>query len=75
MTATNEYREEMKALLIKVDTRQEEIFHRIGRIEVHLEKLNSKVALHEADLVKVKTVGTICVIAVPLILNLIMRLV
>ena len=34
----NEYRNEIMSLLIKVDTRQEELYHRIGRIEVHLER-------------------------------------
>ena len=35
-----EYRDEVKTLLVKVDTRQEEIFYRINRIEKHLENLN-----------------------------------
>ena len=43
----NEYRDEMMTLLIKVDTRQEEVYHRIGRIEMHLERLNGKVAEQE----------------------------
>ena len=43
-----EYRAEMKTLLVKLDTRQEEIFHRLSRIDLHLEKLNSKVAIHES---------------------------
>ena len=34
---TEEYRDEVKTLLVKVDTRQEEIFYRINRIEKHLE--------------------------------------
>ena len=68
-----EYRAEMKTLLVKLDTRQEEIFHRIGRIEIHLEKLNSKVAIHESDLVRIKTVGMVAVIIVPIFINVIMR--
>ena len=68
-----EYRAEMKNLLVRLDTRQEEIFHRLSRIDLHLEKLNSKVAIHESDLVRIKTVGMIAVIIVPVIINVIMR--
>tara|TARA_R100000482_G_scaffold96728_1_gene41055 strand:+ start:60 stop:284 length:225 start_codon:yes stop_codon:yes gene_type:complete len=68
-----EYRAEMKTLLVRLDTRQEEIFHRLSRIDLHLEKLNSKVAIHESDIVRIKTVGMIAVIIVPVIINVIMR--
>ena len=68
-----EYRAEMKTLLVRLDTRQEEIFHRLSRIDLHLEKLNSKVAIHESDLVRIKTVGMIAIIIVPVIINVIMR--
>ena len=68
-----EYRAEMKTLLVRLDTRQEEIFHRLSRIDLHLEKLNSKVAIHESDLIRIKTVGMIAVIIVPVIINVIMR--
>lgn len=68
-----EYRAEMKTLLVRLDTRQEEIFHRLSRIDLHLEKLNSKVAIHESDLVRIKTVGMIAVIIVPILINVIMR--
>ena len=68
-----EYRAEMKTLLVRLDTRQEEIYHRLSRIDLHLEKLNSKVAIHESDLVRIKTIGMVAVIAVPIIVNVIMR--
>lgn len=68
-----EYRAEMKTLLVRLDTRQEEIFHRLSRIDIHLEKLNSKVAIHESDLVRIKTIGMVAVITVPIIINVIMR--
>ena len=68
-----EYRAEMKTLLVRLDTRQEEIFHRLSRIDLHLEKLNSKVAIHESDLVRIKTIGMVAVITVPIIVNVIMR--
>jgi hypothetical protein len=68
-----EYRAAMKTLLVRLDTRQEEIFHRLSRIDVHLEKLNSKVAIHESDLVRIKTIGMVSVIIIPIIVNVIMR--
>lgn len=70
----NEYRNEMMSLLIKVDTRQEEMVHRITRIEKHLERINGKVAGHEASLIKIKTIGMISVFIIPLTINILMRL-
>ena len=35
--------------------------------------LNSKVATHETDLVKVKTVGMVSVFIIPIVVHLIMR--
>ena len=71
----NDYREEMRNLLIKVDTRQEEMYHRVGRIEKHLERINGMVAEHEASLIKIKTVGMIAVFIIPLTINVVMRLI
>ena len=68
-----DYRNEVKSLLVRLDTRQEEIYHRLSRIDLHLEKLNSKVAIHESDLVRIKTIGMICVIIVPIVVNIIME--
>ena len=42
-----EYRNDIRDLLVRVDTRQEEMYHRISRIEKHLERLNGKIAEHE----------------------------
>ncbi|MAO22630.1 MAG: hypothetical protein CMJ25_17925 [Phycisphaerae bacterium] len=69
----DDYRAEIKELLVKLDTKQGEIFHRLSRIDLHLEKLNSKVATHETDLVKVKTVGMVSVFIIPIVVHLIMR--
>ena len=71
----NEYRSEMHDLLVQVSTRQEEIIHRVGRIEKHLEKINGKVAEHEASLIKIKTIGMVAVFIIPLTINIIMRLI
>ncbi|HSG32307.1 MAG TPA: hypothetical protein VLB82_12280 [Thermodesulfobacteriota bacterium] len=71
----NEYRSEMHDLLVQVSTRQEEMIHRVGRIEKHLEKINGKVAEHEASLIKIKTIGMVAVFIIPLTINVIMRLI
>jgi hypothetical protein len=71
----NEYRSEMHDLLVKVSTRQEEMIHRVGRIEKHLEKINGKVAEHEASLIKIKTIGMVAIFIIPLTINVIMRLI
>jgi len=70
-----EYRSEMHDLLVQVSTRQEEMIHRVGRIEKHLEKINGKVAEHEASLIKIKTIGMVAVFIIPLTINIIMRLI
>ncbi len=72
---TNEYRNEMHDLLVRVSTRQEEMIHRIGRIEKHLERINGKVAEHEASLIKIKTIGMVAIFVIPLTINVIMRLI
>ena len=70
-----EYRNDIKELLVRVDTRQEELFHRVSRIEKHLERINGSVADHEATLIKIKTMGMIAIFIVPISINIIMRLV
>jgi len=70
----NEYRNEMMSLLIRVDTRQEELVHRVTRIDKHLERINGKVAEHEASLIKIKTIGMIGVFIIPITINVVMRL-
>lgn len=69
-----EYRDEMHSLLVQVSTRQEEVVHRIGRIEKHLERINGKVARHEESLIKIKTIGMIGVFIIPITINVVMRL-
>ncbi len=71
----SDYRDEMMSLLIKVDTRQEEILNRLKAIDNHLEKLNGKVADHESSLVRIKTIGMVGIFAIPITINLIMRFV
>lgn len=70
-----EYRNQMHDLLVKVSTKQEEMNHRIGRIEKHLERINGKVAEHEASLIRIKTIGMVAVFIIPITVNVIMRLI
>ena len=69
----NEYRDEMMNLLVKVDTRQEELYHRIGRIEMHLERLNGKGAEQEKKLTSLWSYGVAFIFIVSFGINLIMR--
>ena len=71
----DEYRDEVIQKLTRVDTRQEEMIYRIGRIEKHLEKLNGHVADHEKALTVVKTWGSVGLVIFPLMINMIMRLI
>ena len=70
-----DYRDEVLQLLTRVDTRQEEIYHRVGRIEKHLDRLNGKVAEHEKTLIVVKTWGTVALVTVPLLINVVMSII
>ena len=71
----DEYRDEVIQKLTRVDTRQEEMIYTIGRIEKHLEKLNGHVADHEKALTVVKTWGSVGLVILPLMINMIMRLI
>ena len=68
-----EYRNDIRDLLVRVDTRQEEMHHRIGRIEKHLEKLNGKVADHEKKLTRLRSYGVAFVFVASVCITLIMR--
>ena len=68
-----DYRTDMIALLTKVDTRQEEIYHRVERIEKHLEHLNGKVANHEKKITSIWSYGVAFVFCLSVAINLIMR--
>ena len=63
------------AMMVKFDERQRTIFHMLARVEKHLEKLNGRVADHDTAITKLQTVGSIAVISIPIIVNIIMRLV
>ena len=68
-----DYRNDIRDLLVRVDTRQEEMHHRIGRIEKHLEKLNGKVADPDKKLTSLWSYGVAIVFVASVCINLIMR--
>ena len=63
------------AMMVKFDERQRTIFHMLARVEKHLEKLNGRVADHDTAITKLQTVGSIAVISIPIIVNIIMRII
>ncbi len=79
MAATNmtvaEYRAENTARLVKLEERQISIFKTLQRIETHIEKINGQVQENKTNLAKIGTVGSICILVVPVIVSIIMRLV
>jgi DNA anti-recombination protein RmuC len=68
-----EHREEVIRLLTRLNERQVSIFKHIERIDKHLDKVNGKVAEHESRLVEIKTWGGVAMFAIPIIVNLIMK--
>jgi len=69
----DKHREHVIRLLTKLNERQVSIFKHIERIDKHLEKVNGKVAEHESKLVEIKTWGGVAMFAIPIIINLIMK--
>tara|TARA_R110000824_G_scaffold314126_2_gene500986 strand:+ start:486 stop:710 length:225 start_codon:yes stop_codon:yes gene_type:complete len=67
------HREEVIRLLTRLNERQVSIFKHIERIDKHLEKVNGKVAEHESRLVEIKTWGGVAMFAIPIIVNLVMK--
>ena len=68
-----QHREEVIRLLTSLNERQVSIFKHIERIDKHLEKVNGKVAEHESRLVEIKTWGGVAMFAIPIIVNLVMK--
>ena len=66
---------EIISYLTKLNERQITIFKRVERIDNHLEKLNGNVAIHEKELTVIKTWGGVALFAMPIIINLIMKVI
>jgi len=73
MRTVQSHREEVIRLLTRLNERQVSIFKHIERIDKHLNKVNGKVAEHESRLVEIKTWGGVAMFAIPIIVNLIMK--
>ena len=72
----DDYRnKDLYAMMVKFDERQRTIFNMLHRVEKHLERLNGKVAEHETSLTKLRTIGAVAVVSVPVIVNVIMRII
>ena len=66
--------QDLYGMLVKLDERQKTLFNMMTRVEKHLEKLNGKVDTHEITVAQIKVYGTIAVIALPVIVNVIMEM-
>jgi hypothetical protein len=70
---TEAHREEVIKYLTKLNERQITIFHRVEKIEKHLDMLNGKTNLNNVEIEKIKTWGGVALFAIPIIVNLIMK--
>ena len=68
-----QHREEVIKYLTKLNERQITIFHRVSKIEKHLELLNGKTNTNNIEIAKIKTWGGVALFAMPIIINLIMK--
>ena len=68
-----QHREEVIKYLTKLNERQITIFHRVSRIEKHLDTLNGKTNNNNVEIAKIKTWGGVALFAIPIIINLVMR--
>ena len=71
--SVEQHRDNVIRLLTKLNERQITIFKHIERIDRHLDKVNGKVAEHERSLVEIKTWGGVAMFAIPIVINLIMK--
>tara|TARA_R110001583_G_scaffold48276_1_gene151276 strand:+ start:638 stop:862 length:225 start_codon:yes stop_codon:yes gene_type:complete len=70
---TEQHREEVIKYLTKLNERQITIFHRIEKIEQHLAMLNGKTNNNNVEIAKIKTWGGVAMFAIPIIVNLTMK--
>jgi len=68
-----QHREEVIKHLTKLNERQITIFHRVSKIEKHLDTLNGKTNTNNVEIAKIKTWGGVALFAMPIIINLIMK--
>ena len=70
---TEQHREEGIKYLTKLNERQITIFHRVSRIEKHLDTLNGKTNNNNVEIAKIKTWGGVALFAIPILINLLMK--
>jgi len=70
---TEQHREEVIKYLTKLNERQITIFHRVSRIEKHLDMLNGKTNNNNVEIAKIKTWGGVALFAIPILINLLMK--
>ena len=70
---TEQHREEVIKYLTTLNERQITIFHRVEKIENHLDMLNGKTNINNIEIEKIKTWGGVAMFAIPIIINLIMK--
>jgi len=70
---TEQHREEVIKYLTKLNERQITIFHRVSRIEKHLDTLNGKTNTNNVEIAKIKTWGGVALFAIPILINLLMK--
>ena len=73
--SVEQHRDNVIRLLTKLNERQITIFKHIERIDRHLDKVNGKVAEHEKSLVEIRTWGGVAMFAIPIVVNLIMKVI
>tara|TARA_R100000234_G_scaffold38340_1_gene22676 strand:+ start:1303 stop:1521 length:219 start_codon:yes stop_codon:yes gene_type:complete len=66
--------QDLYSMMVKLDERQKTIFNMLARVEKHLEKLNGQVAVHETNIAQMKVYGSVAIFSLPIIINVIMRL-
>ena len=71
--SVEQHRDNVIRLLTKLNERQITIFKHIERIDKHLDRVNGKVAEHEKSLVEIRTWGGVAMFAIPIVINLIMK--
>jgi hypothetical protein len=74
MPKTSHHSELMTAI-VRVEERQISIFKRLEKIENHLAKINGKVQGQEIKVAEIRTYGTMAVLVIPIIVNVVMRLI
>ena len=74
MDKTDIRNNDMYAQIVKLDERQRTLFNTLIRVEKHLERMNGQVSQHSNSITQIKTVGSIGVLIMPIIITLIMRI-